>query len=300
MADLRPATAAGQGGRHESPLTDEEAHAIFHAQPHYVGCPFLLECGQGKYDVVENSRYMGYGPDMLPYIKGAERLDKIAADDVRVALSDARIGPQAGAVAQRQDIGIIYPDGCLSATAKCMGVVIEGVVPGVIEVARKATCARTRQLGKDICRVGLPRTSFEKIFQLIGSWSGKPAVRRKVQQTPRYIWVDADWGTVESPMRFQYREEGELRTITEQLEVHELLQGSSVVGLCEVQLHLSAVEVPGSYICSLSDSYSIGVSLQSMVAQRCTPDRGPARTTSAVLQLSDTEIDMLLLEPGSL
>jgi hypothetical protein len=199
MAPLRHARTASEAGAHESPLTPEESEVIDKCANRSPPC--LLCYGQLQYSVVENSRYIGVGPDLLPYIKEEGRLDKIPPENVRVAVSGETIATHEGAILRHRDVAIVYPDGGFSITAKCMGVVIEGVPPGAVQSARDANGTQARLVGKDFCHVGLPRTFFGNIFSAPYPFD---AVWQTVRMTPRYIWVEASWGTPECPMTFQY------------------------------------------------------------------------------------------------
>jgi hypothetical protein len=117
-------------------------------------------------------------------------------------------------------------------------------------------------------------------------------VWNNVAWTPRYFWVNATWGTAGVPVRFAYRDAGEFKTIRNLLDVNDMLDGGSILGLCEMQLQLTA-EVSVTEHCALpiADTYNIGVMLHSFVTQRTTLDRGPSTTISAVLHITELELE---------
>jgi hypothetical protein len=283
------ATAEAQGAR-ESPLTDWEVKAIKEAKTSGK-TESVLSCGQEKYNIVGigSSSYMAWDAGFSPYIREEGRLNVMGPDGFRLALSEGRTATHGGVLRRYQDVTIVYPDGCFSTTAKCMGVVIEGVDPDSLRNAQGGGVAHARQLGGDFCRVGLPKRYFMKVFSALGAQ--KPAVWQNLQQTPRYFWVDASWGTSTVPMTFMYREGGESKTLGDQKAVHEMQGGGSILGLCELQLHLMAelTTVTDNRTIPVTDTYKIGVNLHKFIAQKSTSDRGPARTTSAELQLADLE-----------
>jgi hypothetical protein len=282
-ASLKIAENSVAQALHESPLTDEELRAIKYAS--CTGKTQLLVCGQKEYRVVADSTYMGLGPDQLPYIKEGGRLNQISPAAIRVALSEARTVAHGATLRRYLDAGVMYPDGCVTATVSCMDVVIEGVRRDVVQSIRGAGA---RQLRNGICRIGLPQKYFRKIFSAI--WMLLPAVWRNIQQTPRYFWVEASWGSVNVPMDFTYRSGGDFTTLTDQLEVHDMLQGESVLGLCDMQLHVtSAAQLTNAAVVGIPETYEIGATLHRFVAQRLTSDRGLPIMTSATLHLTGSD-----------
>jgi hypothetical protein len=232
---------------------------------------------------------MAWDADFSPYIREGGRLDVLSPDGFRIALLGGRTATHGGVLRRYQDVAIVYPDGCFSTMAKCMGVVIEGVDPDSLPNRQSCGGGHARQLGREFCRIGLPKRYFTVLFSALGAH--KQAVWQNLQQTPRYFWVDASWGTSTVPMKFMYREGGESKTLGEQKAVHEMQRGGSILGLYALQLHLMAELTTGmdNKTISVTDTYKIGVNLHKFIAQRSTSDRGPARTTSAELQLADLE-----------
>jgi hypothetical protein len=309
MDSLADAVPAAAQGAHESPLTKEESLAIRNAtwksMPSDIALSFrqsptqpVLELGLRSYNILGNNRYMGWGPDMLPYIKEEGRLDKISPADIHVGFTEMRMAIREGRLTGCHDIAIAYPDGCWSITASSMDVVIEGVSAAALQSIRSGKDTHARQLGKDFCRIGLPRKYFEKIFSSIALGSAGYAVFwdstaawKSMQLTPRYFWIDASWGSATVPMTFKYLEQGESKIIQDKVDVHDMLGGSSVIGLCEMQLHrIHDLATSKHDTCFLKDTDRFSVTLHSF-ARECIGDKGPARTTSsAALPMSQSEM----------
>ncbi len=177
-------------GACETPLTCEEAKAITRAQ--CVGKVELLECGpremtdkKGLY-MVEVDRPGRWQPIVqIQRLLPAGRLDNNSPEALRLAMGPPATHDNYGNTLRRfHDIGVVYWDGSIATTIACRGVVIQGFTPSALQSNMSDTDPEVRKLGRDFCRVGLPKVHFMKIYSAI-AWH-HPEIQKNVKETDRY------------------------------------------------------------------------------------------------------------------
>ncbi len=228
----------------------------------------LLRCEPMEHKVAPDSLFMGIGRDSKPFIKEGGRLDKMSST-IRVALSDvsqptSRYG---GVPRCFWDIGVVYPDGSISTTLECDGVVIQGE-----DSAHLGSSGGGRQQGREYCKVGLPAAHFDKIFTAVGRQ--KPAIWEDMDRKGDFFWVNANWGVRGTLMRFTYTDGGLTSTTSDQIAVHSRFQGKSIAGTATMSLILKAKAADPD------GTAKIGVNLFEFIAGDAPDARGPTFATS--------------------